>query len=284
MAATEATALRVGAGAIRGRRAPGRGGRGAGGVPRAQDGAQRRPGSRRRAGADGRWRANAWVKAGILLGFRLGRVRPAAPGRPVSLLRQGHLPAPRPRPRGRRAGRAGRLGDPRRLLRRARRGLHAADVRQRRRLRGRGHHDRQPRAGRLLRPDRQAGAPLRRGADRRGAGAGGRAAGHHRGRRAGRRKLRGLRGNGRAGAGGAGAGHGAHRRDGRVRPGARPNLPPRGRASAGDSQRRGGRARDAAGAERPGSGGGDLALRAGHREVSGREDRHGGAAGGAAAL
>ncbi len=33
-------------------------------------------------GADGRWRANAWVKAGILLGFRLGRVGPAAPGGP----------------------------------------------------------------------------------------------------------------------------------------------------------------------------------------------------------
>jgi 2,3,4,5-tetrahydropyridine-2,6-dicarboxylate N-succinyltransferase len=33
-------------------------------------------------GADGRWRANTWVKAGILLGFRLGQVGPAAPGGP----------------------------------------------------------------------------------------------------------------------------------------------------------------------------------------------------------
>jgi 2,3,4,5-tetrahydropyridine-2-carboxylate N-succinyltransferase len=33
-------------------------------------------------GPDGRWRANAWVKAGILLGFRLGLVRPAATGGP----------------------------------------------------------------------------------------------------------------------------------------------------------------------------------------------------------
>ena len=33
-------------------------------------------------GADGRWRANAWVKAGILLGFRLGRIQPAATGGP----------------------------------------------------------------------------------------------------------------------------------------------------------------------------------------------------------
>src|SRR6476660_1447301 len=30
----------------------------------------------------GVWRANAWVKAGILLGFRLGRIQPAATGTP----------------------------------------------------------------------------------------------------------------------------------------------------------------------------------------------------------
>jgi 2,3,4,5-tetrahydropyridine-2,6-dicarboxylate N-succinyltransferase len=33
-------------------------------------------------GADGVWRPNAWVKAGILLGFRLGRIEPAASGSP----------------------------------------------------------------------------------------------------------------------------------------------------------------------------------------------------------
>jgi 2,3,4,5-tetrahydropyridine-2,6-dicarboxylate N-succinyltransferase len=33
-------------------------------------------------GPDGRWRVNAWVKAGILLGFRLGRTGPAAVGGP----------------------------------------------------------------------------------------------------------------------------------------------------------------------------------------------------------
>jgi 2,3,4,5-tetrahydropyridine-2,6-dicarboxylate N-succinyltransferase len=33
-------------------------------------------------GPDGQWRANAWVKAGILLGFRLGRITPAATGGP----------------------------------------------------------------------------------------------------------------------------------------------------------------------------------------------------------
>jgi 2,3,4,5-tetrahydropyridine-2-carboxylate N-succinyltransferase len=35
-------------------------------------------------GVDGRWRANAWVKSGILLGFRLGRIAPAAVGGPFS--------------------------------------------------------------------------------------------------------------------------------------------------------------------------------------------------------
>ena len=33
-------------------------------------------------GSDGQWQANAWVKAGILLGFRLGRLGPAATGGP----------------------------------------------------------------------------------------------------------------------------------------------------------------------------------------------------------
>ena len=33
-------------------------------------------------GADGQWRANTWVKAGILLGFRLGVVVPVAEGSP----------------------------------------------------------------------------------------------------------------------------------------------------------------------------------------------------------
>jgi 2,3,4,5-tetrahydropyridine-2-carboxylate N-succinyltransferase len=33
-------------------------------------------------GPDGSWRANAWVKTGILLGFRLGRTSPAAVGGP----------------------------------------------------------------------------------------------------------------------------------------------------------------------------------------------------------
>ena len=32
--------------------------------------------------ADGQWHANAWVKTGILLGFRLGKIAPAAVGGP----------------------------------------------------------------------------------------------------------------------------------------------------------------------------------------------------------
>ncbi len=31
---------------------------------------------------DGSWHANAWVKSGILLGFRIGKIEPAAPGGP----------------------------------------------------------------------------------------------------------------------------------------------------------------------------------------------------------
>ena len=31
-------------------------------------------------GSDGKWRVNAWVKSGILLGFRLGKLGPAATG------------------------------------------------------------------------------------------------------------------------------------------------------------------------------------------------------------
>jgi 2,3,4,5-tetrahydropyridine-2-carboxylate N-succinyltransferase len=35
-------------------------------------------------GADGAWRVNAWVKSGILLGFRLGKLVPAATGGPFT--------------------------------------------------------------------------------------------------------------------------------------------------------------------------------------------------------
>jgi 2,3,4,5-tetrahydropyridine-2-carboxylate N-succinyltransferase len=42
--------------------------------------------------ADGRWRANAWVKRGILLGFRLGRITPAAEGSPFPFYDKDTLP------------------------------------------------------------------------------------------------------------------------------------------------------------------------------------------------
>jgi 2,3,4,5-tetrahydropyridine-2-carboxylate N-succinyltransferase len=66
----------------------------AAGVPAGEEGAARaafvelkaalNAGSVRSAerGADGVWRANAWVKSGILLGFRLGTLAPAATGGP----------------------------------------------------------------------------------------------------------------------------------------------------------------------------------------------------------
>jgi len=43
-------------------------------------------------GADGRWRANAWVKHGILLGFRLGRITPVAEGSPFPFYDKDTLP------------------------------------------------------------------------------------------------------------------------------------------------------------------------------------------------
>lgn len=43
-------------------------------------------------GPDGRWRANPWVKAGILLGFRLGRIVPAATGGPFPYYDKDTLP------------------------------------------------------------------------------------------------------------------------------------------------------------------------------------------------
>ncbi len=43
-------------------------------------------------GSDGRWRANSWVKTGILLGFRLGRVGPAATGGPFPFYDKDTLP------------------------------------------------------------------------------------------------------------------------------------------------------------------------------------------------
>jgi 2,3,4,5-tetrahydropyridine-2-carboxylate N-succinyltransferase len=43
-------------------------------------------------GADGTWRANAWVKSGILLGFRLGKLAPAATGGPFTFFDKDTFP------------------------------------------------------------------------------------------------------------------------------------------------------------------------------------------------
>lgn len=43
-------------------------------------------------GPDGVWRTNAWVKSGILLGFRLGRLGPAATGGPFPFLDKDTFP------------------------------------------------------------------------------------------------------------------------------------------------------------------------------------------------
>ncbi|MEO6057220.1 MAG: 2,3,4,5-tetrahydropyridine-2,6-dicarboxylate N-succinyltransferase [Gemmatimonadales bacterium] len=46
-------------------------------------------------GPDGEWRVNAWVKAGILLGFRLGRIQPAATGGPFAFYDKDTFPVRR---------------------------------------------------------------------------------------------------------------------------------------------------------------------------------------------
>jgi 2,3,4,5-tetrahydropyridine-2-carboxylate N-succinyltransferase len=43
-------------------------------------------------GADGVWRVNAWVKSGILLGFRLGRLAPVATGGPFPFFDKNTFP------------------------------------------------------------------------------------------------------------------------------------------------------------------------------------------------
>ena len=89
------------------------------------------------------WRCNPWVKQGILLGFRFGRLvdQSMDHGR-LAVLRQGHDAAQDAGAGPSRPARARRLGDPRRRVHRQRRDLHAADVREHRRLRERVHADR----------------------------------------------------------------------------------------------------------------------------------------------
>ena len=125
-------------------------------------------------GAPTGWRVNAWVKQGILLGFRHGALVDVSDGpRPLAVLRQGHparssaleLGAGVRLVPGGSAIRDGAYLAPGVIV-------HAADVRQHRRLRGRGHDDRLARARGLVRAGRPARPRQRRGADRRGARAG----------------------------------------------------------------------------------------------------------------
>ena len=144
------------------------------------------------------WRVNGWVKKGILLGFRMGGIVDMS----IDPMRQPFFdkstyPVQQFDRAGRRAHRARRIEHSRRLLHRQGRYLHAADVHQRRRVCGRRHHGRFARAGGKLRAGRQELPHLGRVADRRRAGAGGRAAGDCRRRRPGRRQLRRLRRHGR---------------------------------------------------------------------------------------
>ena len=104
------------------------------------------------------WRVNAWVKQGILLGFRLGVLEDMPSGRPF-FRRQAHLPCPAVHRKRRNPRRSRRLLRSLRSLRGPRRGLHAAHVHQCRGICGRGHDGRLARAGRLLRADRQACSP-----------------------------------------------------------------------------------------------------------------------------
>ncbi len=123
------------------------------------------------------WRVNAWVKKGILIGFRMGTVVDMS----INATRQPwfdkatfpvqHLTADRGIrivPGGSSIRDGCYIGK--------RRHVHAADVHQHRELGGRWHHDRFARAGGKLRASGIELPHFGRGADRRSAGTGGRAA------------------------------------------------------------------------------------------------------------
>ena len=162
------------------------------------------------------WRVNAWVKQGILLGFRFGDtvdvsmdhgrwpffdkdtlpMKKFAPGSNVRIVPGGSS-----------------VRDGAYIA--ARRHLHAADVREHRRVDRRGVAHRFARARRLVRAGRRARAHQRGRADWRRHRAGRRAAGHRRRRGAGRRQHGHLRRRHRQGARRDRGGHRAHRIDAR---------------------------------------------------------------------
>ena len=192
---------------------------------------------------------------------RAGRVRRCL------FLRQDGIPSPalfacrRSAPGSRR-----QRGAPRCAPRDRRRG-DAAGLRQRRRLRRRGHDGRQSRVGRIVRPDRQARAPLRRRAGRWRARTGGRAAGDRRGRGVRGRVGRSVRGHPGAPARGARERRRAHRIDHDLRPG------PRSRVAGRGAGGRSGRAGLAPGARRVRPRARPAARDAGDREVPRRPHR-----------
>ncbi len=143
------------------------------------------------------WRVNAWVKKGILIGFRMGAIVDMS----INPVRQpwfdkATFPVQRHHCRSRYSHRARRLQHSRWLLHRPRRYLHAADVHQHRKLGGRRHDGRFARAGGKLRASRRELPHLGCGADRRRARAGGRDAGDHRRRSDDGRQLGRVRGHG----------------------------------------------------------------------------------------
>jgi 2,3,4,5-tetrahydropyridine-2-carboxylate N-succinyltransferase len=148
---------------------------------------------------DGVWRVNAWVKEAILLYFALRPLEPMEAGdlrffdkirTKTDLQAQGIRVVPPG------VARYGSFLEPGCVV--------MPGLRQHRRVRRRRDDGGHLGHGRLVRADRRGSAPLRWRGDRRRAGAAGRVAGHHRGRRLHRLALH--RGGGGGGGGGGGAG------------------------------------------------------------------------------
>ena len=170
------------------------------------------------------WRVNAWVKKGILLGFRMGAVVDMS----INSTRQpwfdkATFPGAALHGRSRHSHCSRRIQHSRWLLHRQRRDVHAAHVHQHRELGGRWLHDRFARAGGKLRAGGSELPYFGGGADRRSAGAGGRAAGDHRRRSADGRQHRRLRRHGGEAARGARLGRHLESLHAGVRCGARPD-------------------------------------------------------------
>ena len=162
-------------------------------VSRAQGRAQRGHRARRRARRRRPWHANAWVKAGILLGFRLGRVRPAATGGPFPFFDKDTYPL---RALGSRTASASSPAARRSATAATSRRAWSACRRCTSTSARTSDEGTMVDSHALVGSCAQIGGRVhlsRGGADRRRARAGRRAAGDHRGRGAGRRELRRVR-------------------------------------------------------------------------------------------